>query len=460
MRRRTIARALVTMLVINLVSGCGGNLQNLKPVPSTDSSESFKAAADDSEYERQESETEKENSLDSAVLQDKENTLNEKISTLMSRYGRPSGDLIKNIEAPVPKEMTEEEGAEMDCAMRAYKPRSDSLLINKATSFYYYDHLDKNQQLIYDSLLMLAEDPVNTDNIVTLPMEKKADDAFYTECIGLAYLALLYDHPELFWLYSKENNSLSVGEYTMGGKDTLYFCFDEPYTNFEKDMKTFNKAAEDFLKDIDLKGSDTEIADAIHDKLIDLATYDYEVCEKNIAADLAHSAYGALVANSRGEKNTCVCDGYSLAYVYLCQQAGLEAAVLTGFAGEDEKSSGGHAWSIVKTGGEWREVDSCWDDFDDLFDELSEECIEEEDEESQKIMMALSDEGFQNALEHYLNCVSTEYITNFNDVESYIFVFDDGTYLALISESVHIRMDKVKDGGIDSVLMKLAPIAK
>ena len=146
--------------------------------------------------------------------------------------------------------------------------------------------------------------------------------------------------------------------------------------------------------------------------------------------------------------------------MYLCQQAGLEAVFLCGMAGDDQATAGGHAWSIVKIDGKWREVDSCWDDWDDVFEAFEKECSGKNDSDSKKIMMALSDKDFQKALEHYLDRVTTEYITNFNDIEPFIYVYDDDTALVLVDESVHIRMDKVKDGGVDSILMKMAPIAE
>ena len=96
----------------------------------------------------------------------------------------------------------------------------------------------------------------------------------------------------------------------------------------------------------------------------------------------------------------------------------------------------------------------------DVFEAFEKECSGKNDSDSKKIMMALSDKDFQKALEHYLDRVTTEYITNFNDIEPFIYVYDDDTALVLVDESVHIRMDKVKDGGVDSILMKMAPIAE
>ncbi len=463
MKKKVISGLLSAMMVLSLMTGCGGST-----APSGASAES---TAEEKAAENENEAIESVGSIaDSAVTaedisepdtaQIEENSFTKRVSTIMAEHGRPSGDLIVDLKAPEPEELTEEEGAEMDRAMRAYTPSIGSLLVNNAKNFYYYNKLDEDQKAIYDTILMISEDPTDTNNIAAFSLYQKPDDKFYSDVISPAYYALMYDHPELFWLYSNTNNYLAIGDFTNNGESILYIGFSEPYKNFEKDMKAFNDAATNFLKDIDLKKSDLEIADAIHDKLIDMVSYDETVLEKNISDDLAHSAYGALVANSRGDKNTCVCDGYSLAYVYLCQQAGLEAVFLCGMAGDDQATAGGHAWSIVKIDGKWREVDSCWDDWDDVFEAFEKECSGKNDSDSKKIMMALSDKDFQKALEHYLDRVTTEYITNFNDIEPFIYVYDDDTALVLVDESVHIRMDKVKDGGVDSILMKMAPIAE
>lgn len=65
--------------------------------------------------------------------------------------------------------------------------------------------------------------------------------------------------------------------------------------------------------------------------------------------DLAHTAYGCLVADSSGNPNYAVCDGYTLAMEYLLQQCGIEAAFIGGMAGFSQADAGGHAWNIVKS---------------------------------------------------------------------------------------------------------------
>ena len=86
-----------------------------------------------------------------------------------------------------------------------------------------------------------------------------------------------------------------------------------------------------------------------------------------IVEDLAHTAYGALVEDSRGLRRKAVCDGYAYAFQYLLSKAGIQSAVIVGkadFGGEDPLDEVYHAWNIVKLDGQWYETDCCWDDFE------------------------------------------------------------------------------------------------
>ena len=391
----------------------------------------------------------------------KEEKVNSNAETLkLNSIFKPKGDLA-NIKMQDTSELSEEQVAEVNRAMRAYSPGSNTPLINNAENFYYYSRLEGEAKDIYDALILLVEDPVDPNNIVMYSTASDVNSDEFNQTLRLAYYSMLYDHPELFWLYNDIDASIMIGAAKNRSADgylDVYFYFEEPYTDFRKNVETFNKAAEDFLKDIDLNASEAEIALAIHDKLINSVRYDQEVLNNDIYADYAHTAYGALVANSRGEANTAVCDGYSLAYEYLLQQAGLEAAVIIGNAGNTASDAGGHAWSIVKIDGEWHEVDSCWDDFGTLDEQL--EDYKNEDFYSY-YMEALNDKDYRNTLEHYLYMVSTDTISKYVPGEEYTYYSKDGAYkYSLVDEGVHIRASEVSDWVPVNELIELAPVAE
>ena len=98
------------------------------------------------------------------------------------------------------KKVSTDEMEEMDRAMRAFSPSSDSLVQNNAPEFYYYSHLTSDQQMIYDALMMLTEYPDEDDNFAMLFTSVNPEtDEFYT-LVYTAFTAMTLDHPE-----SKQN---------------------------------------------------------------------------------------------------------------------------------------------------------------------------------------------------------------------------------------------------------------
>ncbi len=144
--------------------------------------------------------------------------------------------------------------------------------------------------------------------------------------------------------------------------ETLYYSYlflvstDSAYdqSRFNSMNAELRQAKAQFLADDSIRnaGGFLEKELAIHDKLIEVNTYD-DVCKNaNTPYHVGHTAYGALV------NGTSVCDGYSLAMNYLLEDVGINSLVIAGNAG------GGHAWNIVELEGDWYEVDATWDDPD------------------------------------------------------------------------------------------------
>ena len=206
------------------------------------------------------------------------------------------------------------------------------------------------------------------------------------------------------------------------------------------------------------------IAKDIHDKLIAEVTYNTPVMNDTTIegySNLAHTAYGALVEDNNGTPNYAVCDGYSQAYVYLLQQAGIDAAVIVGIAGNTEDDAGGHAWSVVNLGGDWYEVDSTWDDAGSLDEAVN--SIKDTDPFSYGYYYeALTDAEYRSKLEHALCYLTTQEITNYEPDEYYDYITKDQKYiLNLSSSSVHERAS-AETAGYENygMLMNLAPIAE
>ena len=366
-----------------------------------------------------------------------------------------------------PNELTAEDTDKMDRAMRAYTPPADSLLINKAKNYHYYSEMSRDQQAMYDAMYMCASDPTNPDNVTVANISVDPTSADFAEVLLVSYWGLLYDHPELFWLYNGIEAVMSFGApYQQPGNGTymVYCYFEEPFDDFEEMMTKFNNAADEFLADIDLTKSEEVVAKDIHDKLINEVTYNTPVMEdttENGYSNLAHTAYGALVEDNNGTPHYAVCDGYSQAYVYLLQQAGIDAAVIVGVAGNTEADAGGHAWSVVNLGGDWYEVDSTWDDAGTLDEAVN--SIKDSDPFSYGYYYeALTDAEYRSKLEHALCYLTTAEITNYVPDDYYNYVTKDQKYvLSLSSSSVHERASE-NTAGYESygLLMELAPVAE
>ena len=322
-------------------------------------------------------------------------------------------------------ELTAEDTDKMDRAMRAYTPPADSLLVNKAKNYHYYSEMNRDQQAMYDAMYMCASDPTNPDNVTVANISVDPTTSDFYEVLLVSYWGLLYDHPELFWLYNGIEADMSFGApYQQPGNGTymVYCYFEEPFDDFEE----MNEVA-----------------------------YNTPVMEDGTESgysNLAHTAYGALVEDNNGTPHYAVCDGYSQAYVYLLQQAGIDAAVIVGIAGNTEADAGGHAWSVVNLGGDWYEVDSTWDDAGTLDEAVN--SIKDSDPFSYGYYYeALTDAEYRSKLEHALCYLTTAEITKYEPDDYYNYITKDQKYVLSASENT---------AGYENygLLMKLAPVAE
>ena len=231
----------------------------------------------------------------------------------------------------------------------------------------YYDSIKEGEKEIYRIYydLVMHKDEKGSSRTVTLDkFEYETDNNIFFN----VYYAMLSDHPEFFYLQSAETRKLEITTVQMGSLYTVTFALGAGEPDENEKIIRFERATDDFMHDIDLSVTEPEIELQIHDKLIDMVAYDYDLLSRDDDnGDLGYTAYGALVEDSYGLKNRAVCGGYAQAFQYLLQKAGIEAAYVSGYADSESgtlSEQGSHAWNIVKLDGEWYEVDSCWDDID------------------------------------------------------------------------------------------------
>lgn len=158
----------------------------------------------------------------------------------------------------------------------------------------------------------------------------------------MAYLVsgIINEHPELYYVTSFRWN------YYSNTNKTAYVM---PAYQNGLDDAAFKRALADALSMLDDDMTDMEKAIALHEYLATNCAYDYENYLANTIPQTSYSAYGALV------KRTAVCQGYALAYKYLCNQVGIDCYMVTSTAMN-------HAWNMIVLEDELYQVDVTWDD--------------------------------------------------------------------------------------------------
>ena len=114
------------------------------------------------------------------------------------------------------------------------------------------------------------------------------------------------------------------------------------YENYtQDDIARFYDVANGVIERIPSSYTDLDKFLFLHDYLVTHCKYDMTLSK--------HNAFNALVEGSS------VCQGYSVAYRYLCSLAGLDAKVVS-------SNELNHAWNIVTYNGQYYFVDTTWDD--------------------------------------------------------------------------------------------------
>ncbi len=110
------------------------------------------------------------------------------------------------------------------------------------------------------------------------------------------------------------------------------------------------KAAKDIIAQLTPDMDDYEKLKFFHDYLI-------LNCEIDSSDEYADTVYGTLV------RKKALCEGYTKAFSYLCNLAGIENTIVTG------QTTVPHMWNMVKLNGSWYHVDVTWDNPSDRLHE-------------------------------------------------------------------------------------------
>ncbi|MEE1553306.1 MAG: transglutaminase domain-containing protein, partial [Lachnospiraceae bacterium] len=121
----------------------------------------------------------------------------------------------------------------------------------------------------------------------------------------------------------------------------------------DKQLEIYNKAVSTINDLITPDMSDYEKELAIHDFIVQCASYDEaHLNALGIGLPNSDNPYGCLI------NGKAICSGYSTTFQLFMDMLEIPCKTIyaTDFEGDD------HSWNIVQIGGSWYYVDACWDD--------------------------------------------------------------------------------------------------
>lgn len=135
-------------------------------------------------------------------------------------------------------------------------------------------------------------------------------------------------------------------------KVTAQFGGKKYTVSVQVETKSENKRVNQVIKNVIKKGMSTrEKIKAVHNWLIRNVKYDYYNYLRGTVPAVSHTSQGALV------RGVAVCDGYSKAFQKIMKKLKIPCKMIAGVS-----EGGGHAWNLVKVGGQWLHVDVTFDD--------------------------------------------------------------------------------------------------
>lgn len=200
------------------------------------------------------------------------------------------------------------------------------------TEEYSYQVLTAEGQTVYKEIYQILKKVGQEVQVSTLD----------TELLNKVFQCVMNDHPEIF--YTK---GYDATQYMIQNK-TNRIIFQPIYTMSLEEIKRNQKCIKDYV-------------DKCMDSLPKQAD-DYEKIRYFYEYIILNTEYNT---NSKNSQNICsvmidkksVCQGYAKAMQYLCQQAGIEAVLVTGYA-----NGVGHAWNLVYADETPYYVDVTWGD--------------------------------------------------------------------------------------------------
>lgn len=202
---------------------------------------------------------------------------------------------------------------------------------------YAFTYLSEEEKIWYPEILCGLQ---NMEDEVALSQEPiKA--GLQGEDIDKVFQAVVFDHPELFYVNGYEYTGYQLGDKLVSLEFTgKYTCTPEEAAVRGAEIEVAATAVLDRLKGLT---SQYDICKAVYETLILETEYCLESAENQ-------NIYSVFVNHSS------VCQGYAKAFQYLCLRMGIDATLIVGkdYTGE------GHAWNLVLLDGNYYLSDITW----------------------------------------------------------------------------------------------------
>jgi transglutaminase/protease-like cytokinesis protein 3 len=204
-------------------------------------------------------------------------------------------------------------------------------ILDDYESKYAYSTLTSAQKKCYARIFKAATNHTDAD---------VADLGLNETDIEKAYWAFDYDNPQFFWLangygytYSSTKSSTKML--------TVKMMYSRTKDEAEKLQSKFDAAAQKLIDNAMKYDNDFDRIKSLHDDLVNMTQY------TTTGPSYISEADGPLL------NGKALCEGYSKAFMYLCQSIGIQCVCVSG---------GSHMWNMVKVNGDWYHVDVTWDD--------------------------------------------------------------------------------------------------
>ncbi len=199
------------------------------------------------------------------------------------------------------------------------------------TSRYAYKTLSSKEKTLYKSIVAAVKD---LEPVVELP------SGITDNQVMKVYSLVFNEEPQLFWMGSSYTTSSN-------------YLFIRYKTN---DLEEIEKMQTAMNKQISSVMAKAKKCSSTFNKL--KVFYDYIVLNNDFLLEDNGDSYNSTIYAGFTKKETLQCAGYAKTMQYLCDLAGIECMVVTG----TNKSGESHAWTVVKCGDGYYNLDPTWGD--------------------------------------------------------------------------------------------------